>query len=255
MTFHEFVPYFLAILGLLAVWAFHEIQVRAGRIQAVDFWDRSGIRFFIHATPNDGHICPACLEANGKAFLPYVATVKKFTALQGPCTNPSGCRCLLVGLYGGWPEARRLLDQLKLKSSSKTVQLSEKELDTLLGGQWAQGVSGTVDRMSVHMLEAMRNEGSNPEIALQRYRFVAENGKSDRDLPFVVPAYLRLADMLEQAGHQAEALEVVDRFLKAYGDNNRKDPHVPTDQQLTLMSLRKTRLMTAKEKSAVQRTA
>ena len=57
MTFHEFVPYLLAILGLLALWGFHEMQVRAGRIQAVDFWDRSGIRMFIHITPKDGHIC------------------------------------------------------------------------------------------------------------------------------------------------------------------------------------------------------
>ena len=254
MTFYELGPYILAILGLLAVWTFHEMQVRAGRIQAVDFWDRSGIRFFIHATPNDGNICPVCLEANGKAFLPTLAAKKKFTALQGPCTNPSGCRCLLVGLYGGWPEARRLLEQLKSKSSPKAVQLSEKELDTLLGGQWTQGVSGTVDRISVHMLEAMRNEGRNPELALQRYRFVAENAKSVRDLAFVVPAYLRLADLLERTGHRAEALEVVDRFLNAYGDN-RKGPHAPTQQQLSLMSLRKTRLMTVKEKPAVQRTA
>ena len=254
MTFHELVPYILAILGLLAVWAFHEMQVRAGRIQAVDFWDRSGIRFFIHATPHDGNICSVCLEANGKAFLPAVAAKKKFTALKGSCTNPSGCRCLLVGLYGGWPEARRLLEQLKSKSSSKTVQLSEKELDTLLGGQWAQGVSGTMDRISVHMLEAMRNEGSNPEVALQRYRFVAENAKSDRDKAFVGPAYLRLADLLERTGHQAEALAVVDRFLKTFSEK-KKGQHGPTDEQITGMSLRKTRLMTAKEKRSAQRTA
>jgi len=254
MTFTELVPYLLALLGLLALWVFHEMQVRAGRIEAVDFWDRSGIRMFIHITPKDGNICPVCLEAIGKAFLPYVATKKRFTALKGPCTNPSGCRCLLVGLYGGWPEARRLLERLKSQSSAKTVQLSEKDLDALLGGQWAQGVSGTMDRISMHMLEAMRNEGSNPDIALQRYRFVVENAKSERDSKFLVPAFLRLVDLLERAGHQAEALEVVDRFLRAYGDKS-KGPHAPTEQQLTLMSLRKTRLMTAKEKSAVQRTA
>ena len=254
MTFNELIPYLLALLGLVVLWAFHEMQVRAGRIQAVDIWDRSGIRFFIHATPHDGNICSVCLEANGKAFLPYVATKKRFTALTGPCSNPSGCRCLLVGLYGGWPEARRLLERLKSQSSSKTVQLSEKELDALLGGQWAQGVSGTMDRISMHMLEAMRNEGSNPDIALQRYRFVVENAKSDRDSRFLVPAFLRLVDLLERAGNQAEALEVLNKFLRAYGDKT-KGPYAPTEQQLTLMSLRKTRLMTAKEKSAVQRTA
>lgn len=254
MTIHELVPYLLAILGLLALWAFHEMQVRAGRIQAVDFWDRSGIRMFIHITPKDGHICPVCLEANGKAFLPIVAAKKKFTPLHGACTNPSGCRCLLVGLYGGWPEARRLLQQLNANATARGIQLSEKDLDALLGGQWAQGVSGTVDRISVHMLEAMRNEGSNPEVALQQYRFVAENAKSERDLAFVMPAYLRLADLLERAGHQAEALEVVDRFLKACGDKT-SAPHRPIDQQITLMSLRKTRLMTAQNKTAAQRIA
>jgi hypothetical protein len=254
MIFDELVPYFLAILGLLALWVFHEMQVRAGRIQAVDFWDRSGIRMFIHITPKDGHICAVCLEANGKAFLPIVAAKKKFTPLHGACTNPSGCRCLLVGLYGGWPEARRLLQQLKANSTAKGIQLSEKELDELIGGQWVQGVSGTMDRISVHMLEAMRNEGSHPEIALQRYRFVTDNAKSDRDLAFILPAYLRLADLLERAGHQAEALQVVDRFLKTYGEKT-SAPHAPTDQQRTMMSLRKTRLMTAQKKPAAQRIA
>ena len=254
MTFHELVPYLLAILGLLALWGFHEMQVRAGRIQAVDFWDRSGIRMFIHITPKDGHICPVCLEANGKAFLPIVAAKKKFTPLHGACTNPSGCRCLLIGLYGGWPEARRLLQQLKANSTAKGIQLSEKELDELLGGQWAQGVSGTMDRISVHMLEAMRNEGRNQEIALQRYRFVTDNAKSDRDLAFVLPAYLRLADLLERAGHQAEALDIVARFLTTYGETT-SVPHAPTGQQLTMMSLRKTRLMTAQKKPAAQRIA
>jgi hypothetical protein len=254
MTFNEFIPYLLSLLGLLALWVFHEMQVRAGRIQAVDFWDRSGIRMFIHITPKDGHICPVCLEAIGKAFLPYVASKKKFTALNGPCTNPSGCRCLLVGLYGGWPEARRLLERLKSQATSKAVQLSEKELDALLGGQWAQGVSATMDRISMHMVEAMRNEGSNPDIAIQRYRFVLDNAKSERDSRFLLPAYLRLVDLLERAGQHAEALEIVDRFLRAYGDKT-KGPFAPNEQQLTVMALRKTRLMTAKEKPAVQRTA
>ena len=254
MTINELVPYLLGILGLLALWVFHEMQVRAGRIQAVDFWDRSGIRMFIHITPKDGNICPVCLEANGKAFLPIVAAKKKFTPLHGACSSPSGCRCLLVGLYGGWPEARRLLEQLKAKPTAKGLQLSEKELDSLLGGQWAQGISGSVDRISVHVLEAMRDEGSNPETAIQRYRFVAENSKSDRDLKFVVPAFLRLADLLERAGRHEEALRVVDPFLKTFSEKN-KGRHGPTDEQLALMSLRKTRLMTAKEKPAVQRTA
>lgn len=251
---YELIPYLLAVLGLLALWVFHEMQVRSGRIQAVDFWDRSGIRMFIHVTPRDGNICQVCLEANGKAFLPIVAARKRFTPLRGACTNPSGCRCLLVGLYGGWPEARGLLQQLKANSTAKGIQLSEEQLDELLGGQWTQGISGTVDRISMYMMEAMRKEGSHPDIALARYRFVTENAKSERDRAFVMPAYLRLADMLERAGRQDEALQVVDRFLKTYGEKT-SARRALTEQQFTMMSLRKTRLMTAKSKPTTQRIA
>ena len=61
----DFIPYVLAILALLLLWEFHALQVRSGRIDAVDIWDRSGIRMFIYATPRDNTACPACREAHG----------------------------------------------------------------------------------------------------------------------------------------------------------------------------------------------
>ena len=34
----------MGVLGLLLIWKLHEIQVRMGRIQAVNFWARAGTR-------------------------------------------------------------------------------------------------------------------------------------------------------------------------------------------------------------------
>lgn len=40
----EYFPYLLGILGLLLIWELHQIQVTAGRINASNFWDLSGIQ-------------------------------------------------------------------------------------------------------------------------------------------------------------------------------------------------------------------
>jgi len=100
ITIPDILPYLLAILGLLLLWQLHNMQVQAGHIKTVDSWDRSGIRLFLHVTPEDSHACVACREANGMAFLPAVVASHKFRPLAKTCTNPGGCRCLLVGLYG-----------------------------------------------------------------------------------------------------------------------------------------------------------
>ena len=105
-------PYLMGVLGLTLIWKFHDLQVKHGRIKAVDVWKRSGIRMFVHVTPNDANACPHCREADGLAFLPAVVASKKFTALGEPCANPTGCRCLLVGLYGAWKEAVAVQVQL-----------------------------------------------------------------------------------------------------------------------------------------------
>ncbi|TLY15731.1 MAG: hypothetical protein E6K67_10115, partial [Nitrospirae bacterium] len=66
----EYFNHILGVLGLLLLWKLHQIQVKTGRIEAVDFWARSGIRMFIHVTPGDQKACPSCQEANGKVFSP-----------------------------------------------------------------------------------------------------------------------------------------------------------------------------------------
>ncbi|MDE3243613.1 MAG: hypothetical protein KGO52_12925 [Nitrospirota bacterium] len=238
-------PYLLAILGLLLLWQLHDIQVRAGRIQVASAIDRSGVRWFLHATPMDGHACAACQTAHGWAFLPNVVATKKFRPSEQACTNPAGCRCVLVGLSGSWPEAERTLAHLK--AGGGRLRLSGEQMNNLLAEARVKVGGNSADKVSVHLLLALQAEGDHPQAAIDAYRMVLDQAKKERDLPLLVPAYLRLADVLERTGKQADALDVVDRFLNRYNENPGASPpaHAPTDEQRTVMSIRKTRLMMA----------
>jgi hypothetical protein len=239
ITIPEFIPYLLAILGLLLVWEVHNIQVRAGRIKAVDILNRSGIRLFIHVTPDDTTACAVCREANLTAFLPAIVADKKFSATPKRCINPAGCRCLTIGLYGAWAEAQRV--QTQLPKHGGRLHLTPEECDKLLAGAAARKSGVAADQLSLIILQAMRIEAKQPETAVDHYRKVIDEATAERDLPFVVPAYLRLADLLDRTGRKAEALSVVDEFLKSY--DGQKVPHGPTEAQTSMMSLRKTRLL------------
>nr|MBI3613717.1 tetratricopeptide repeat protein [Nitrospirota bacterium] len=246
ITLPDVFPYLLAILGLLLIWQLYDIQVRAGRIKVASTMDRSGIRWFLHVTPMDTHACVACRTANGMAFLPSVVTTKKFRPSAQTCTNAAGCRCLLVGLSGSWSEAERVLAQLK--AGGGRIRLSPEQLEKLLAEAQAKGAGIAADQVSVGMLFALQSEGRQPQAAIDAYRQVLAQAKKERDLPLLVPAYLRLADLLERTGKQADALEVTDRFLSAYSSKPGmpKPAHAPTEDQRTFMSLRKTRLMAAR---------
>jgi hypothetical protein len=238
----DVVPYLLAILGLLLVWEVHSLQVRAGRIKAVDILNRSGIRLFLHVTPDDSFACAACREANATAYLPAVVANKRFKGTATPCTNPAGCRCLTIGLYGSWAEAQRI--QTQLPKHGGRLHLSAEDYAKLLEGAAHRRSGVAADQVSLAMLEALRAEASMPETATQRYRFVIDHAKTERDLALVVPAYLRLSDLLDRIGRKVEALSVVNEFLKAY--NGRNGGRKPSEAEVSVMSLRKTRLMMAK---------
>ena len=45
----DFLPYLLAIFGLLVLWQFYQLRVMKGRILAIDIFDRSGIRMYLYA--------------------------------------------------------------------------------------------------------------------------------------------------------------------------------------------------------------
>ncbi|HZS11808.1 MAG TPA: hypothetical protein VFA38_06135 [Nitrospirales bacterium] len=238
----DYMPYFIAVLGLLVLWEVHEMQVRAGKIQAKDFWDRTGIRMFVRITPQDAHACAVCKDHCGIVLL--AANSRKARAtLHAGCTNPAGCRCLLVGLYGGWPDAQKLLDRMKQTSSS--VHFTTEDLRALLGGPWERSVSASVDRVSVHLLEAMLSEQTDPDAAAFRYRFVIDHAGTDRDLPFVVPAYLRLTDLHRSQKQIAEALAVIERFDHHYPED-RTVPHAPNANQRSFMKAAKQQLLAAR---------
>jgi len=237
----DVVPYLLAILGLLLLWQLHDIQVKTGRIKAAHAWDRSGIRFFVNVGPDDGHACPACRTACGMAFRPSVVAAKGFTAAE--CTN-AACRCQLVGLYGAWAGTDRI--QARLQAGAGKAHLSGEEMAALLEEARTRRSSTVTDQVSLSMVGAVRMEGSEPKVAIDGYRFVVEKARKDRELALVIPAYLRLADLLERVGQKQEALDLVEKFLQTYAQAKPATPGPrPTEEQMTAMSVRKTRLVTA----------
>ena len=244
----EFVPYLLAILGLLFVWQIHNMLATAGRIEATNFWDRSGIRLFVHVTPLDDQTCEVCREANGTVVLPAIAAKRNFTPLHGACTNPAGCRCQLVGLYGGWPEALRLLQQLTVNPRPRSIKLTDDKLSALLRVPWQSAKNGSADRLSVEMLEAIHTEGRDSDVALKKYQTVVDRAQAPRDIPLIIPAYLRMVDILERAQRSSEALDLISRFEKRYSEVQGKGEGL-THAQRELLSLRKTRLSAAAQRA------
>ena len=249
LSIPDFIPYFLSVLGLLLIWQLHEIQVQAGRVDAMDFWVLSGIRMFLYGTPCDSSACPACRSAHGWVFLPSYVASKHFRGQIPRCSNPIGCRCLLVGVYGAWPEAERARKQVQWNRTK--IQLSDEQLQALVEGGKSRRAGFSADRISLILLEAMQLEKTDPKGAINRYRFVVEEAVEKRDLPFVISAYLRLSDLLESVGEEHEAHEVVHNFLERYTRKSsrkkgwrllRGDRYRPTEGQVAVMSTRRTRL-------------
>lgn len=232
-------PYLMGILGLVVIWKFHDMQVKAGRIQAKDFWERSGVRIFLRATPNDQQACTACKETANFVFLPSLVTSKKFSPQDKPCTNPAGCRCVMVGLYGGWAQALSALAMAK-KSGGKG-RLNDAELRNLIEKSADARAGASADRISLRMLNALRAEGSQAETAMEHYRYILSHAEEDRDLALMVPVYLRLSELLEKAGKASEALDLVEQCLRDYGEK-KKGPDAPTEAQRTALNTRKSRL-------------
>lgn len=58
--------YRVVILGLLVVWQYYQTQIMAGRILAVDIFDRSGTRMYVYVIPDDDHICDVCSASHGR---------------------------------------------------------------------------------------------------------------------------------------------------------------------------------------------
>src|SRR5437660_11277911 len=108
----DFLPYLLAIFGLLVLWQFYQLRVMKGRILAIDIFDRSGIRMYLYAVADDQQACEVCRSAHGTVFPPSEVMNRHFSPIKGTCTSPGRCISILVGLYGSWPAANQIVDQL-----------------------------------------------------------------------------------------------------------------------------------------------
>ncbi|MGQ0665707.1 MAG: hypothetical protein ACT4O4_01620 [Nitrospiraceae bacterium] len=242
LEFSDITLYLVAVLGLLVLWQYYQMQIMAGRILAIDIFDRSGIRMYIYLTPDGDDACEVCSAANGRVFLPSQVAKKGFSARGGKCARPKPCLGVLVGLYGGWLEARGLLEQLRANLKRGSRRLSPEEIQALVNGQWERCISAETDRLAVHMIEAVSLEKPDPAVAIHKYRYVVDEAKEVRHLLLLVPAYLRLVPLLAKAGEVAEALELIERFERRFPAMKR-GPHFPSDQQREIMATRKTHLI------------
>jgi xanthosine utilization system XapX-like protein len=233
--------YLVGILGLLVVWQYYQMQIMAGRILAVDIFDRSGIRMYIYVTPDDDHICEVCAHASGRVFLPSQVAKPKFSPLTGKCQRPAPCVGVLVGLYGAWLEARGVLERLRRNIKKGGIQLSAEEVRALVNGQWERCISAETDRLGVQMIEALSYEKINQAIAITGYQYVVQEAKEVRHLLLLVPAYFRLMQLLLRAEEEAEALELIELFESRFPPTKR-GPHFPSDLQRDIMKSKKVHL-------------
>ena len=204
--------YLFGILALLGLWLFHQLQVRSGRIQAIDLFDRSVVRVYLYVLPDDRTSCPVCVQAHGRVYLPAVVGKVGFSPLGGSCSGAVPCQGLLVGLYGGWAEARQLVSRAQQASKKHPVRLSTEELCALVKGAWSKSISADTDRISMHLLEGWCFEKTDRGGAIEGLRYVVERAKEPRHVSHVVPASLRLVELLLQAGRDDEARLAIEQF-------------------------------------------
>jgi hypothetical protein len=237
----DFLPYLLVIFGLLVLWQYYQIQVMKGHILAIDIFDRSGIRMYLYAVADDPQTCEVCRSAHGTVFPPSEVMKKQFSPIKGTCQSPTGCIGFLVGLYGAWPEANRIVERLRLSRKRGPIQLNQNELMEMIFGPWEGSISANTDRVAIHVLEAVLGDCANPKPAMDKYRHTLEHAKEVRHMPLIVPAYFRLVDLFTTQRRTAEALEFIEQFEKRY-KGKASGPYAPTEKQLALMQIKKSHL-------------
>jgi hypothetical protein len=240
----DFLPYLLAIFGLLVLWQYYQLRVMKGRILAIDIFDRSGIRMYLYAVADDLQACEVCRSAHGTVFPPSEVMKSQFSPIKGTCKSPTGCIGFLVGLYGAWPEAQRIVQRLRLSRKREPIRLDQDELREIILGPWERSISANTDRFGIYLLEAVLGDCMNPKPAMDKYRHTLEYAKEVRHMPLIVPAYFRLVELLTAQGRTAEALQFIEQFEKRYKEK-RSGPYAPTEKQLGLMKIKKSHLKNA----------
>lgn len=238
----EFFWPLIAILVLLVIWQYYKMQIMAGRILAVDIFDRSGIRMYVYALANDGQTCPTCSAINGRVFLPSSVAKRGFSPLESACSKPKPCAGVLVGLYGGWPEARHALERLRQDQKKGWVTLSQSEFRGLLDGPWERSISAESDRLSMYMLIALTDENHKQELAIGHYGYIIEHAKDVHHHSLLVPAYHQVTQLLVKAGRWGEALKMIEHFDARYPQTD-SGPYSPSAQQREEMKRLKTHVL------------
>ena len=237
----DFLPYLLAVFGLLVLWQYHQIQVMKGRIRAIDIFDRSDIRMYLYTVADDPQTCEVCHSAHGTVFPPSEVMKRQFSPIKGACKNPAGCIGFLVGLHGAWPEAQQIVERLQLSRKREPIQLDQNELNELTFGPWERSISANTDRIGIRVLEAVLGDRTNPDTAIAKYCDTLESAKEIRYRPLIVPVYLRLVKLLTRQGNTTEALRIIKQFENRY-EGKLSEPYAPTKKQLGLMSIMRSRL-------------
>jgi hypothetical protein len=224
-------------------------EERAKRLNPREVFDLSGVRcwvkshagvhMYIQMTPDDDQTCPTCRQGSGRVYSPTALKHPKFKLLERPCSNPAGCRCQLVGLVGNWEEGEELWRSLD--DSPKGLALSPQRLTNLLKGANAAPRGTGQDRVNLYVLEALHAEGTNPVFAMSRYRSMIRHALEGHDHPYVVPAYMRLCELLERSGNLTAALTACEDFAKHVKD--KKFLCGPSHLQVKAVALRRVRLI------------
>ncbi len=196
----DFLPYLLAIFGLLVLWQYYQLRVMKGRILAIDIFDRSGTRMYLYVVTDDLQACEVCRSAHGTVFPPSEVMKSQFSPIKGICKRPDPCIGFLVGLYGAWPEANRIVERLRLSRKREPIQLDQNELREMIFGPWEQSISANTDRFGIYVLEAVLGDCANPSLAMEKYRDTLEYAMEVRHMPLIVPAYFRLVELLARQG-------------------------------------------------------
>jgi hypothetical protein len=97
-------------------------------------------------------------------------------------------------------------------SKKYPVRLSTEELCALVKGAWRKSISADTDRISMHLLEGWCFGKTDRAAAVEGLRYVVERAKEARHVSHVVPASLRLMDLLLQAGRDDEARLAIEQF-------------------------------------------
>jgi hypothetical protein len=77
----------------------------------------------------------------------------------------------------------------------------------------------------------------NPDTSITNYRHIIDQAKEVRHLPYVLPSYFRLSELLVRQGRVSEAIQVIEQFESRF-KNKKQAPHYPTETQMGMMSIK-----------------